>query len=298
MALTKAQATLLTQDMMLRGVIETVVTESPVLKYLPFDEVVGTAVTYNKELAVATAAWYDVGDTWTEGVGTFEQATAALKVVGGDADIDHFLAQTYANPNDLEAAVIETKAKAVGREFSETFWDGDTAGDAKQFDGLAKLLVGTAQEFATGANGAALTLAKLDEAIDAVKPGKPDALFMSRRTRRKLKDLRRTSGSVLETGVNQFGQMVETYDGIPVEVDEWILDTYAKGSSGNVTSRIFCVQFGMGRGVQGYENGGITVEPVGPLETKNARRWRVKWYVTAVLCRLIGASVVTGITNA
>ena len=190
MALTKAQAALLTQDLMLRGVIETVIKESAVLRYLTFDEVVGSAVTYNREQALATAAWYDVGDVWAEGVGTFEQKTAALKVVGGDADVDEFLSRTYANPNDLEAAIIEGKAKAVAHEFSETFVDGDTAVDAKQFDGLGKILGGTAQDKSLGTNGGALTLAALDELIDMIKPGKPDALFMSKRTRRKLKYLR------------------------------------------------------------------------------------------------------------
>ncbi len=295
MALTKTQAALLTQDLMLRGVIETVIKESAVLKYLPFDEVVGTAVTYNKESTVAAASWYDVGDTWTEAVGTVSQATAALKILGGDSDVDNFLQRTYANPNDLEAIMIENRAKGVAHEFNSAFFDGDAAVNAKQFDGLAKALLGTAQEKAAGANGGNLTLTLVDEFIDLVKPGKPDVLFMSKRSRRKLKDLRRSGGNVLETSVNQFGEQVETYDGIPIEIDDFILDTYAKGTSGNVTSRIYAVQFGMGRGVMGYENGGITVEPVGALETKDARRWRIKWYVTAVLSRLEGAAVLSGI---
>lgn len=296
MALTKAQAALLTQDLMLRGVIETIIAETAVLRYLPFDEVVGSAVTYNREATVPGASWFDVGDVWTEATGTVSQQTAALKQLGGDADVDEFLSRTYANPNDLEALMIEGRAKGVAREFSETFFDGDTATEPKQFDGLGKLLLGGAQELATGVNGGALTLDLMDEFIDKVKPGKPDALFLSKRSRRKLKSLRRASGSVIESSINQFGQQVETYDGIPLEVDDWILDTYAKGTSGAVTSRIYAVQFGMGRGVQGYENGGIVVEPVGALETKNANRWRVKWYVTMVLSRLEGAAVLSGIT--
>ena len=37
-----------------------------------------------------------------------------------------------------------------------------------------------------------------------VKPGKPDALFISKRTRRKLSSLRRASGNLLEVDVDQF----------------------------------------------------------------------------------------------
>ena len=49
------------------------------------------------------ASFYDVGDTWTEATPTFTTVTAALKIMGGDADVDNFLQATYADPNDIEA---------------------------------------------------------------------------------------------------------------------------------------------------------------------------------------------------
>jgi hypothetical protein len=45
MAMTKVEAAKLTQDMMLRGVIETIVTESMILELLPFMEMKGTGRT-------------------------------------------------------------------------------------------------------------------------------------------------------------------------------------------------------------------------------------------------------------
>jgi len=93
MALTKVEAAKLTDDLLLRGVIETIVMESPVLQRLPFMEVVGTGLTYNREGTLPAADFYDVGDTWTESTPTFEQVTTGLKILGGDADIDHFLLQ-------------------------------------------------------------------------------------------------------------------------------------------------------------------------------------------------------------
>ena len=74
-------------------------------------------------------------------------------------------------------------------QYGDTFFNGDTGVDAKSFDGLTKILTGTGQEFAAGTNGAQLTLDMMDQLIDMVLPGKPDALFMSRRTRRKLSSL-------------------------------------------------------------------------------------------------------------
>jgi hypothetical protein len=101
MAMTKAEAAKLTQDLLLRGVIETIIKESQVLQLLPFMEVTGTAVTYNREATLPAASFYNVGDTWTEATPTFTSVTAALKIMGGDADVDNFLQATYADPNDL-----------------------------------------------------------------------------------------------------------------------------------------------------------------------------------------------------
>ena len=42
MAMTKVEAAKLTQDMMLRGVIETIITESMILELLPFMDLKGT----------------------------------------------------------------------------------------------------------------------------------------------------------------------------------------------------------------------------------------------------------------
>jgi hypothetical protein len=42
MAMTKVEAAKLTQDMLLRGVIETIVTESMILELLPFMHMTGT----------------------------------------------------------------------------------------------------------------------------------------------------------------------------------------------------------------------------------------------------------------
>lgn len=119
MAMTKAEAAKLTHDLMLRGVIETVVKESQLLRWLPFMEVSGTAVTYNREASMPAASYYDVGDTWSEATPTFAQVTAALKILGGDADVDNFLQATYADPNDVEAEVIASRAKSVAHKFSE-----------------------------------------------------------------------------------------------------------------------------------------------------------------------------------
>lgn len=294
MALSKTEAAKLSNDLLLRGVIETVVKESSVLSHLPFMQVTGTAVTYNREATMPAANFYVPGDAWTEATPTFTQATAQLAILGGDADVDNFLQATYADSNDIEAEVIANRAKAVAHAFSNSFFNGDISTDPKSFDGLHKLIP-VGQTISAGTNGAALTLAMLDELIDKVQPGRPEMLFMSKRTRRKLKDLRRASGSVLETSINQFGQQVELYDGIPIVVDDFIKDDQTQGSSTSA-STIYAVKYGQGTGVLGLEHGGITVERVGELESKDATRTRIKWYCGLGLFSELGAAKLVGLT--
>jgi HK97 family phage major capsid protein len=298
MALTKAEAAKLTNDLLTRGVIETIVKESQVLSLLPFMEVTGTAVTYNREATMPAAGFYDVGDTWTEATPTFTQLTATLKILGGDADVDNFLQASYADPNDLEAEMIASRAKAIAHKFSDAFFNGDSGADPKSFDGVTKALASSSQELSVGTNGGPLTLDLVDQTIDLVMPGKPDALFMSKRTRRKLSGLRRSSGNLLETDVDQFGQRALFYDGIPLLVDDFISDTQAQGSSGSVCSSIYAVKFGQGTGIMGLEHGGIAIEPVGELETKDATRWRVKWYCGMAIFSMLGVARLKGITPA
>jgi HK97 family phage major capsid protein len=293
MALTLAEAAKLSNDILLTGVIETVIQDSPVLQTLPFIEIVGNGLTYNRENAAATAAFYDVGDTWTESTPTFTQITATLRILGGDADIDNFLMATRSNLQDLEAAIVQLKAKALQQKFEDTFINGDTSVDAKSFDGVDKLCTG-GQAVSMGTNGATLTLAKLDELVDTIKGGKPQLLLMSKRSRRTLNNLARSAGAFLETDRNEFGQMVQFYDGIPIGVCDYISDAKTVGTSSDC-STVYAMQVGEGALAGLTAPGGLGVERVGSLETKDATRTRVKWYVSLALFNTLKLAKLIGV---
>jgi HK97 family phage major capsid protein len=304
MALSLTEAAKLSNDVVLQGVIETVIKESRVLDVLPFIEMTGNALTYNRENALPTAAFFDPGDTWNESTPTFTQVLATLKILGGDADVDQYIATTRNNVQDIEAAVVELKAKAIAHEFEDEFVYGDTAVDAKGFDGLHKLVpAGQQIHMGTGTTPAALSLKKLDEAIDLVKPGKPEFLLMSRRTRRGISAYARALTSPVQFEPGEFGRRVMFYDGIPVFESDFVVDTEAIASgafsakTGGASSSIFAVKVGEGR-MTGLTNGGIQVENVGALETKDARRWRCKWYVGLALFSTLSLARLDGISSA
>jgi HK97 family phage major capsid protein len=292
-ALTLVEASKLSNDTLAAGVIETIAQESPILQRLPFTEIVGNGLTYNRENVSPTAAFYTVGDTWTEDTPTFTQITATLKVMGGDADVDNFLKSTRSNIQDLEAAIVQLKARAVRALFDDTFVNGDDSVDTKSFDGI-DVLCTAGQTVSMGTNGATLTLEKLDELVDTVKGGKPGLLLMSRRTRRSLNVLARTAGSFLEADRDEFGQMVQFYDGVPIGINDYIADDKTVGTSEDC-STVYALQLGEGALLGLTAPGGLTVERVGSLETKDATRIRVKWYASLALFNTVKLAKLTGV---
>ena len=293
MALTLADAAKLSNDTLLAGVIETMAEESPILQRLPFIEITGNGLTYNRENAAPSAGFYGVGDEWDEDAPTFTQQTASLKILGGDADIDNFLKETRSNVQDLEAAVLQLKARAVQALFDKTFVTGNGTADADSFDGVDRLCA-NGQAVSMGANGASLTLARLDELVDKVRPGKPQMLLMSRRSRRKLNELARGSGTFLEAGRDEFGGMVQYYDGIPIGINDYISDEQTAGTSRNA-STVYAMQLGEGALAGLSAPSGLSVDRVGALESKDATRLRVKWYAGLALFNTLALAKLTGV---
>jgi len=358
MSISLEEASKLSTDILLKGIIETMVKDSPILQELPFIQIVGNSLKYNREKTLPTVGWHaPVTGTWTTSEPAFEQCSASLCVLGGDADVDNFLRATRSNIQDLEAAVIEQKAKALRHEFENTFLNGDSGVDANQPDGLHKTLKGTAWEASTaysledivvptaglengfryecttagtshatteptwpttegetvvdgtvtwtcrfgnhlgsGVNGATLALSKLDELIDLVRGGKPDMLLMSRRSRRKIQALIRTSGTVLETRPGKYMEQIQLYNGMPIAVSDWVKDSYTVGANSDC-SVIFAFQMGEGAvcGLSSPEM--IQIERLGSLETKDASRTRVKWYVSLALFSIVKCAMLTGVRD-
>ena len=357
MSILLAEASKLSTDILLKGIIETVVKDSPILQKLPFIQIVGNSLKYNREKTLPTAAFYaPVTGTWAASPPTFEQCSASLTVLGVDADVDNFLKATRSNVQDLEAACIEQAAKAVRHKFEDTFLNGEVTGDANSFDGLWKTMKGTAWTASTakvlgdrvvptaglengfiyecttagttggsaptwntveggtttdntvtwttrlgnhlgsGANGATLALSAIDKLIDLVRGGKPDLLLMSRRSRRKIVGLARAAGTNLLIGEGKLGEVVEYFNGIPVAISDWVKDNYTVGSSSDC-SAIFAFQVGEGAvcGLTSPEM--LQIERLGSLETKDAARTRIKWYVSMADFSIVKSAMLTGVRD-
>lgn len=272
MAITLVESGKLSQDMLQKGVIETMVRTSAVLEVLPFMDIVGNAYTYNQVAVLPTVAFRDVNEGYTEASAGFVQKTASLKMLGGDVDVDKFIAETRGNLNDQRAIQTELKAKAVGETYTKTFFYGDSAVDTKSFDGLCKFVAG-GQDFAVTDVAGTLTLDDLNKLIDAVPHG-ADVLFLSRSCRRLVMNLLQANQHYIETGVDAFGKPMTMYAGIPLMVCEDIVMPVQSAAF-----EIFAVKLGALSDVSGIQNGGVRVTDIGELETKPVYRTRIEWYV-------------------
>lgn len=298
MAVTLAQAALLSQNDLQRGVIETFVQESPVLDRLPLMTIEGNAYAYNKEATLPGVAFRSVNEAYTESTGTVVQATESLVILGGDADVDTFIQKTRSDLNDQRAIQTRLKVKAASYKFQDTFFNGDVTVDPKGFDGLKKRLTG-AQVIDAATNGLPIIgssnadiyafMDKMDELIASVPGITPEngAIYAPRSLRAKLLSAGRRIGGTEMVKEDLTGKRIATWNGIPLlDPGDNLSGTQILGlnetqGSSNVAGSIYAVRFGEDEtdaAVTGLTNGGVDVRDLGEVDDKPAFRTRIEFF--------------------
>lgn len=297
MAVTLAQAALLSENDLQRGVIETFVQESPVLDRLPLMDIEGNAYAYNEEATLPGVAFRSVNEAYTESTGTVNQKTESLVILGGDADVDRFIVQTRGNLNDQRAIQTRMKVKAASYKFQDTFFNGDVAVDTKAFDGLKKRLTG-AQVVDYATNGAGVntddaTRNGFFDALDDLVARVPGlnatngAIYANRLVIGKIRSAGRRLGGVDYFNDDVTGKRILAWNGIPVldpgqtTAGAEILPLSETQGSSSLASSVYAVKFGEGEedgGVTGLTNGGVMVDDLGQLQEKPVYRTRIEFY--------------------
>lgn len=277
MALTLLEAAKINSgDVFKAGVLAKFAESSEILRVLGFLGINGNSLKYNVEETLPGIGFRGVNGSYTESTGIINPKTESLVIAGGDLDVDKFIVDTMgASQRTVHEAM---KIKALALAWTKTFIKGDSETNPLEFDGLQKRLQGNAV-IANHATGAGLSLAKLDEAIDAVDGA--NAILMSKAMRRRLTVAARTAavGGNITYSIDQFGRQVTMYNDLPiliVDKDNENNDILGFTEASSTTS-IYVVAFGDGQ-VQGLENGGMSVRDMGELETKPSLRTRIEWY--------------------
>lgn len=284
MALTLLEAAKLESGNAIRSaIIEMYAGSSDILANLPFENITGNSISYNQEASLPGVGFRGVNEAYTASTGVLNPLTERLVIAGGDLDVDKFIVDTQGEAQ--RTVHEEMKVRALGLAWTRKFIKGDTTTDVREFDGLQTRVTGN-QVISAGstANGAALSLAKLDEAID--QTFQPSALIMSRAMARKFSAAARNTsvGGYITWDRNEMGRRVLAYNDLPI----WTVDldntetailpfTEAAASGTSTATSIYIVSLGP-MGLTGIQNGMVDVRDLGELESQPAFRTRVEWY--------------------
>ena len=234
MAITLAEAKVGMADKVDQQIVDMFRRSSLLLDNMVFDNVIspgtgGSTLTYGyiQLKSPATAAVRTVGSEYVPGEAKKEKKTANAIIMGGSFQMDRVIQNTAGAANEM-AFQAEQKIKATANYFHILVINGTGENEGEgfvtgTFDGLKKLLAGTANELTgkvslkTSEELDANYNAFLDEmdALMGCLDGAPSMLMMNRAMLIKLRSIARRAG-YYERTKDDFGRTVETYNGVPM----------------------------------------------------------------------------------
>lgn len=231
-------------DKLVQGFINEVVTESYLLSRMTFDDCLANTGTsdlvyaYKRLKTPKTAAFRALNTEPAKSKVEVERVKTQVAILSDAWDMDR-VAKDAAT--DLYALNLEESKNAIVRKFTATVINGDTNVEENGFDGLDKALKGSATEFSseTGIDviDQATALAwceEMDTVISALLRD-PDVLMVSPRMKVKINAICRVLG-LATTTPDTAGRQVSSYNGIPIQ-------TMKDGSL--TTDDVYAVCFGI-----------------------------------------------------
>ena len=227
MAITLAEAKVGMADKVDQQIVDMFRRSSALLDNMVFDNVIspgtgGSTLTYGyiQLKSPSTAAVRTINAEYTPGEAKRETKTTNAIIMGGSFQLDRVLQNTSGAADEL-AFQAEQKIKATANYFHNMVINGDS--ETGGFDGLKKLLSGTANELTSQVS--LTTSQELDENYNAFLDemdafistidGTASMLLMNRPMLIKLRSIARRAG-YYERTQDDFGRTVETYAGIPM----------------------------------------------------------------------------------
>jgi hypothetical protein len=264
-----AEAQKLVRSELLAGVVQETYEEGQMLKMLPVTTINAKSLLYNRESTLPSAAFYDIHEQipWTADVDYSTQVEVALKIVARQDVLDNFMMKTYKTPNDYRSVILSQLRKGCMRTLEDKILYGNVDTDAAEFDGIGHLLpadvagaetwaAANPQVYDMGGGTTAVTMIRLRELIDAVRP-RPNILMMTRTMRNTISATAFEKGIVLANtgrsatitmGADEFGRRVDYFDGVPIMISDYMLpltdNTVNKSGSTAALTAIWAIRFG------------------------------------------------------
>lgn len=284
--------------------IEMYAQNSEILRVLPFDDIKGGAMKYNREGTLPGVGFRGINESYTPSTGVINPETESLSICGGEIDVDKFNVRTMGDGRKVTD--VKMKIKALALSWTRAFIKGDQTADPRSIQGVQGRLVGQ-QLIPAGATpgGDALSLYMLGKGIDAVDD--PTHLIMSKDMRQRITQASRNMAisGIISNTKDEFGRLVTMYNDLPIlvmgkdNINNEILPFNEVNPGGGVpaSTSIYCVSFSDGM-FTGIQNGAMEVTELGELEIKPAFRTRIEWYAGMAIFHGRAAARLYGIKDA
>jgi len=272
------------------------------LRFIPCDPLLGYR--YNLQSTLGGIAFRGLNGSYTADAGIINPMIETTAIFGGLVDTDRQLANAP-NGQSVRTNHIMAKTKKAGLFFDKYVIDGDPATNPLQFYGLNARLTGANVTY-MGDNGAALTLAALDAAIDYVvgTDNSQKAIICNKTIRRKITNL--VVAAAGGAAVLDVGRQLVAYNNCPIHcIDEdgdeaAILGFDETRGSSDVTTSLYVVRPGTdteGENLQGIV-GSNMIEHVAYGERNAVVQDLVEANLGIALFHPRAAVRIAGITNA
>jgi hypothetical protein len=250
-------------DPLSSGMIEQFAAESDVLQTISFKSVMQGLNVFDRETAEASVAFRALNAESEISHGAEERFQDACYPISGLIEFDRIKRKRYGErPRVIN---MRGQMKNASRLWTDTFINGDNASDPKEWSGLKARLKSVAASVdgsndesrllanATGSGGAALSMGKLDMALDLVNM--PSHIIMSRRMLTKFKAAARdpalTNNRVTDDMDSQLGRRVTRFGDVPILTGYQVsrgstflpFNEVAHGGGSAVTTSVYIVSF-------------------------------------------------------
>ncbi len=284
--------------------------ESSVFSFLPFFQRndFQFSETYGTEDALATAR--ALNEELTAGEADTADLQYSLSTFGDKESIDHRILDAKGSRGFNNKKLQKTQG--VANYYNEQFIKGDQQANPREFNGLQTVMESQilgSQTLTAGANGAALSLLLLDEAIQAVRNA--GIIFCSKAMARKFWAAGRDStvagfvnyqpndSAVAGRGL---GAAITFYNGLPIvplagafNRDDILPFEETQGSS-DLASSIYIARLGE-EGLYGAQMGNIQSNDYGRLQNSVFHAWDIEWCAGMGIAHPLAIARIQGILD-
>ena len=285
-AVTLAHVAKLMKDPLSKGIIQNLLRASPILEYVPFENVDSLQMTAIRWTNLPDVTFRRINEDYTAEYGDVDQIAEALYGFGGKIEIDRVFPKISGSMmKDPVQLQIEMTTKSMAYKFSDYFVNGDHATDVDGFEGLKKRVsnLPSRQKIRAGsttdvldptasAANARRFLDKFAEAIAYANDGDVQVIHCNKTLQLGLGRVLRyagiSGGALMDVTKDQFDRKVYTFDGIPLvdaglkkdNTTEIIPNDETADDAGTDATSAYFIPFNMEHGVHGGQLSDIEIE--------------------------------------